>query len=192
MSTSSPGRPAVHSRARIVAEARLLADEEGLEALTVRRIAQRLGTGQASLYRHIADRGELLGLLAEDVAEQLPRPRAEGDPRTALIETWTEVYDYLARHRWAARIIAEGEHVVPGAESFARSVVAALRSLAPAEADEADTARAYRVLWNLLIGHVLNEHPTGHALANGRPAPADTSRADFLWALPRILGAVLR
>jgi hypothetical protein len=50
----------VHSRARIVAEARLIADEEGLEALTLRRLATRLEAGQASLYRHVADRGELL------------------------------------------------------------------------------------------------------------------------------------
>src|SRR5436853_107267 len=48
---------------RIIDEALALVDEEGLDALTVRRLATRLDTGSATLYRHVASRTELLVLM---------------------------------------------------------------------------------------------------------------------------------
>ncbi len=190
--------------------ARRIADDEGLDALTVRRVAQRLGTGQASLYRHIEDRDELLRLLAEDVAVHLPGPKECPDVREQVIGQWLDAYDYLSQHRWAARIIAEGEHVADGASAFAESALDALRVLAGgAQESRADLARVYRVLWHLLLGHVLNVHPVGHTHSEGAglesadkseepdtvPAPgphaASTSRDDLVWALPRVLDGML-
>ncbi|CAN5606539.1 TetR/AcrR family transcriptional regulator [soil metagenome] len=52
---------------RIVLAALAVVDHEGLEALTVRRLAEHLGTGSASLYRHVASRDELLVLLVDHV-----------------------------------------------------------------------------------------------------------------------------
>ncbi|MEU6477518.1 TetR/AcrR family transcriptional regulator [Streptomyces sp. NPDC047017] len=225
MNARPPGRPRILSRERIVAMARRIADDEGLDALTVRRVAQRLGTGQASLYRHIEDRDELLRLLAEDVAVHLPGAGEQADPRERVVGQWLDAYDYLARHRWAARIIAEGEHVADSASVFSSSALDALGSLADTApgatgASRADLARVYRVLWHLLLGHVLNVHPVGHAEATADEATADaagaedatdvsgphgphgshgphgphgvsTPRDDFVWALPRVLDGVL-
>jgi AcrR family transcriptional regulator len=190
----APGRPPVLSRARIIATARRIADDEGLEALTVRRVAQGLGTGQASLYRHIQDRDELLRLLADDVAANLPTRDVDTDPREQVIGQWLDAYDYLSRHRWAAQIIAEGEHVADVASSFTGSALAALGALAGTgpggvETQRADLGRVYRVLWHLLLGHVLNVHPLGHTHPEDA-APdtsVNTSRDDFAWALPRVL-----
>nr|WP_275405259.1 TetR/AcrR family transcriptional regulator [Streptomyces sp. SID11385] len=171
----------------IVAAARRIADAEGLDALTVRRVAHALGTGPASLYRHFADREELLGLLARDVAERLtPLARAarqaEGAPAVRLEVLWRESRDALAAHPWAVRIIAEGVHVVDEAAPFAEAVLALLASagLAPGEA-----RAAYRALWDFLIGHLLNAHPVGHGSA--APSGAD----DYAWALPRLLRGLL-
>ncbi|MGW4274256.1 TetR/AcrR family transcriptional regulator [Streptomyces seoulensis] len=212
MNARPPGRPRILSRDRIVATARRIADDEGLDALTVRRVAQCLGTGQASLYRHMADRDELLRLLAEDVAVQLPAAGDRPDPRERVVTQWLDAYDYLSRHRWAARIIAEGEYVAEGASVFADSALDALGALAAtapaAGTDEPDgpggpdLARLYRVLWHLLLGHVLNVHPVGHSRAGDAdgategeavgPYGAGASRDDFAWALPRVLDGVLR
>ncbi|MYX27664.1 TetR family transcriptional regulator [Streptomyces sp. SID8381] len=187
MNARPPGRPRILSRERIVAAARRIADDEGLDALTVRRVAQLLGTGQASLYRHIRDRDELLRLLAEDVAVRLPAAGDRPDPRERVVGQWLDAYDYLSRHRWAARIIAEGEYVAHGASAFADSAFDALGALAGAApgapATGPDLPRAYRVLWHLLLGHVLNVHPVGHthAAVHGEDAGRGTgtgARAD--------------
>ncbi|CAL9521847.1 TetR/AcrR family transcriptional regulator [Streptomyces sp. enrichment culture] len=210
MNARAPGRPRILSRERIVTVARRIADEEGLDALTVRRVAQRLGTGQASLYRHIEDRDELLRLLAEDVAVHLPAPKEHLDVHERVVEQWLDAYDYLSHHRWAARIIAEGEHVADSASTFAEGALDALRALAgDAKEARADLARVYRVLWHLLLGHVLNVHPVGHAHSedagprsagesedtDAAPAPnpdeASTPRDDLAWALPRVLDGML-
>src|SRR5258708_30809587 len=66
------------SRARLVAEALGLVQEEGLEALSMRALADRLHVKAASLYWHVRDRRELLELLAESILDGVPAPRAEG------------------------------------------------------------------------------------------------------------------
>ncbi|GII54768.1 transcriptional regulator [Planotetraspora thailandica] len=69
-------------------------DAEGLEALSMRRIAQELGTGPASLYAHVANKEELLELLFERVMGEIEVPTADG-------ERWLEQLDEVvwAMHR---------------------------------------------------------------------------------------------
>lgn len=61
---------------RIVDVAVRLVDDEGLSALTVRRIADELGTGSASLYRHVASREELVVLMVDHVIGEVVLPEA--------------------------------------------------------------------------------------------------------------------
>lgn len=72
---------------RIVAEALDLVDAEGLDALTVRRLAARVGTSSASLYRHVASRDELLVLLVDHALGEvrLPGPGIDGRRRVELL-----------------------------------------------------------------------------------------------------------
>jgi AcrR family transcriptional regulator len=58
------GRPAERSRAQVTAAAITVADQGGLAAVTMRRVAGSLGTGAASLYRYVATRDDLLDLMA--------------------------------------------------------------------------------------------------------------------------------
>ncbi|MDF5754484.1 helix-turn-helix domain-containing protein [Spongiactinospora sp. TRM90649] len=165
------------NRQVIVAAARRVADSSGLAELTLRRVAGELGTGQASLYRHIADRAELLGLLAEDLATGFPleggRSGADG-----VVRQWEAMHDYLADHPWGARVIAEGFHTAAGGHAVAEHNLALLRA---AGLDDTDAARAYRALWHLLLGHLLNEHPLGH------DGEKDLGAPDFSWALRRLV-----
>lgn len=190
----NPGRPRTLSRERIIAAARQVADTDGLDALSVRRVAQLVGAGQASLYRHIASSRELEELLAEDVAVELPRPRPRATSREQVLEQWTALHGHLSQHVWAARIIASGEHAASGAASFAASSIEALEN-AGLDADE--SARAYRALWNLTLGHVLNAHLPEHAhassdaLAAPPPTRGEGQTPDFAWVLPRVLDGLL-
>ncbi|OKI00629.1 hypothetical protein A6A06_16815 [Streptomyces sp. CB02923] len=203
MESKRRGRPPVLSRESIVAAARHIADTEGMEALTVRKVAQALGGGQASLYRHIADRGELLLLLARDVALHLPVGEEAGASRQCMVDYWRDAYDYLARHPWAARIIADGEYVLDEAAPFAASAVRGLEELG-LRGEEGE--RAYRALVNLMLGCLLNAHPVGHGVTGegaggagedssrtGGPAPGQQvdRGADFAWAVERLLCGLL-
>jgi len=77
--------PAHTSREAIVREARRILESEGLEGLTMRRVAQAVGVRAPSLYKHVRDRGELIRLIANDTVAELGRrmeaTSASGDPR---------------------------------------------------------------------------------------------------------------
>jgi AcrR family transcriptional regulator len=156
----------------IVAAAWRIADESGVDGLTLREVAAALDTGQASLYRHIADRRELLALLADEIAVAMPRPDPSLPPAERLPAAWLAMHAYLAAHSWAARVIVDGELLAHDAVMITWSVIAAFE----AAGHSRDTAtRAYRALFNLMLGHLLNRHPLGHGDLPGE--------ADFEWAL---------
>ncbi|MEU7629547.1 helix-turn-helix domain-containing protein [Nocardia sp. NPDC049220] len=73
--------PKLH-RTAIVDTAIALADTEGLDALSMRRIAERMGVGAMSLYRHVAHKDELLALMTDEVARRNPYPSPEGQQWT--------------------------------------------------------------------------------------------------------------
>ncbi|MBF6335426.1 TetR family transcriptional regulator [Nocardia abscessus] len=83
-------------RAAIVDTAIELADTEGLDALSMRRIADRLGVGAMSLYRHVANKDELLALMTDEVARCNPYPSPEGQQWT-----WRERVRIAAEVDWA-------------------------------------------------------------------------------------------
>ncbi|WP_026819037.1 TetR/AcrR family transcriptional regulator [Arthrobacter castelli] len=83
------------SRERIVAAAIELADEDGLDAVTMRRVAERLGAGAMSLYRHVSDKDELIGAMVEQVTSEYSYP----DPSRL---SWREAMHALARQDWSA------------------------------------------------------------------------------------------
>lgn len=182
-------RPAL-SRAAITATARHIADTEGIGELTLRRVAAELGTGQASLYRHIAHRAELLALLTEDLAVSFPiaEPTPGEPPAEAITAQWLAMYDFLAAHHWAAKVIAEGNHLATGTRSVLEHGLALLRA---AGLSEADALRGYRALWHLLLGHLLNEHPFGHGDHDSGAAP-EPAGAEFEWALRRLIDGIGR
>ncbi|GAA3287693.1 TetR/AcrR family transcriptional regulator [Nesterenkonia halobia] len=83
------------SRERIVTAAIEIADEAGLEAMTMKRVAARLGAGAMSLYRHVSDKDELIGAMVERITAEYSYP-----DQGAL--DWREAMHALARQDWAA------------------------------------------------------------------------------------------
>ncbi|QIS13302.1 TetR/AcrR family transcriptional regulator [Nocardia arthritidis] len=84
------------TRAAIVDTAITLADTEGLDALSMRRIADRMNVGAMSLYRHVANKDELLALMTDEVARQNPYPSPDGKDWT-----WRDRVRIAAEIDWA-------------------------------------------------------------------------------------------
>src|SRR5262249_31076670 len=83
---------------RILDAALAIVDHEGLEALTVRRLAARFDTSSASLYRHVASRDELLVLLIDEVLGEVHLPGPDLPGRTGVEALALEFRSVLQRH----------------------------------------------------------------------------------------------
>jgi TetR/AcrR family transcriptional regulator, tetracycline repressor protein len=107
------------SRARLVSEALALVQEEGLEALSMRGLADRLHVKAASLYWHVRDRRELLELLAESILDRVPAPRATGW-RDAVLRMAAALRSTVAAQQDAGRILLEVPEAIKRSDAFAR------------------------------------------------------------------------
>jgi AcrR family transcriptional regulator len=91
----------------IVAEARAVADAEGLHAVSMRVLAERLGCTPRALYRHVSDKEEVLELLADGALADVPLPATELPWQTALLKYFTGMYDLLVASPAVAAVIAQ-------------------------------------------------------------------------------------
>lgn len=91
------------SRDDMVAAAVRLADTEGLDALSMRRLAQELGTGTMSLYYYVQTKDELLSLVVNEVMSEIAIPADQKMPehwREAVELIATRTRNALDNHRW--------------------------------------------------------------------------------------------
>ena len=116
------------SREAIAAAALEIVDSEGLDAVTMRRVAEKLGTGAASLYAHVAGKEELLELLVDRVIGEVEIP-AESDPgqwQQDLKQGLREMRAAMAAHGDLARAIFAriplGENALRGSEWLIRTL----------------------------------------------------------------------
>jgi AcrR family transcriptional regulator len=89
------------SRAEIVSTAMAVADAEGPDAISMRRIARELGAGVMSLYWHVGSKEELLDLMLEAIEAEIEVPEPSGDWRADLGAFAHRTRAALSRHRWA-------------------------------------------------------------------------------------------
>jgi AcrR family transcriptional regulator len=98
----TPRRPL--NRERVLQAALGLADREGIDALSMRRLAQDLGVEAMTLYYHVRNKGDLLDGLADLVTSEFEPPRP-GDPwKPAVRAAAISAHDALMRHPWAAEL----------------------------------------------------------------------------------------
>jgi AcrR family transcriptional regulator len=140
----------------IAAAGRRIIERDGLDALSMRTVAHELDTAPASLYRHIADRDDLLLAILEEVAAGLPVDVPGDSPRARLTERLVRAHDYMARHVWVLHVLIRGELVAVNAFAFTDACLADFldAGLAPPAA-----RTAYNACWHLIIGELLDEHP---------------------------------
>lgn len=88
------------SRDQIVAASMELADAEGLDAVSIRKIAARLGAGATSLYWHVRSKNDLYELMFDAVYGELEFPEPSGDWRADLRTVCVRIHALGRRHRW--------------------------------------------------------------------------------------------
>lgn len=78
---------------------------EGLEAVSMRRVASILGTGAASLYRYVATRDDLLDLMTDSTASEYDLPAPSGDWQADLLATARQAREIMCRHPWLPTLV---------------------------------------------------------------------------------------
>ncbi|MFI8412307.1 TetR/AcrR family transcriptional regulator [Paeniglutamicibacter gangotriensis] len=89
------------SKRRVAVEAVRLADREGVDGLSMRRLAGVLGVGTMSLYHYVASKDELLDAMIDIVFEEIELPPQDTDWQSAMRQRSVSAREVLARHRWA-------------------------------------------------------------------------------------------
>ena len=141
------------TRERIVAEAIALLDEEGIEALSMRTLGQRLGAGATSLYRHVASKDELIELVTDEVYGELDVPEIT-DPaswRLALHVNAHSLRQVGLRHMWLMNVLGQVglNYLGPNVVSVTRRSLAILTT---AGFDMHESARAMSTVSSYVIG----------------------------------------
>jgi AcrR family transcriptional regulator len=142
------------SRESIVAEALRLVDEEGLEALTVRRLGERLGVTMMALYWHVRDKAQLLDLVGEAALREVDVPALTGDWVADVRDLLTAAREGLHRHPNAAALAFGRARYGPSGLALFERILSILVGAGFA-GDEAGLA--YMALYTFLRGNWSSE-----------------------------------
>ena len=171
----SRGRPATIDREAVLETALGLLDGEGVEALTMRRLASELGVSAMTPYRYVGSKDELLVVLVDRLAARLVYPPRPGDPKGAMLVLWSTIYDSLAEHSWVPEVLARRRLMAPSVLGAIEEIHAALRN---AGLSVEAAVRAYRLMWNFTLGSLLvragasSEGTSQQRELRGTPDPA--------------------
>jgi AcrR family transcriptional regulator len=173
---AQPRRRLPLNRERVLHAALALADQAGIQALSMRRLAQELGVEAMSLYNYVKGKEDILDGIVEIVLEEIDIPSDEADWKEALRRTASSAHETLVRHRWACGVMLGRTRVSTPRMRWMESVLGTLRQ-AGFSADL--THHAY---------HALDSHITGFTLWQVS-MPFDT-RAELLDMADAFLGSI--
>ncbi len=153
------------TRERIVAAGTAVADREGLDALSMRRVAVELDVATMSLYRHVRDKGDLVTAMIDAAfAEWRPSLRRSDRRQEVLAAAARELWQIFRRHRWLAPAYSLTRPlVVPSGLAYSEHVLATLldRGLKPATAFS-----MHLILFNFVRGFATSLEMEATAEAN--------------------------
>ncbi len=115
------------SKQRVVVEAIRLADLEGVDGLSMRRLAGALGAGAMSLYYYVANKEELLDAMIDVVFEEIELPPEDTDWQSAMRRRAVSARQVLARHPWAISLMESRTTPGPANLRHREAVTACLR-----------------------------------------------------------------
>ena len=149
-----PHRATGLSRDEIVRAAIAVADAEGPEAISMRRIARELNAGTMSLYWHVASKEELLDLMIDSVVGEAGAPEPSGDWRADLRAIACASRATLHRHQWAVNFLGGRPPSGPKTLGNLERSLAALDGLG---LDKATTMTSLMAVSTYVMGAVLRE-----------------------------------
>ncbi|MFH8985171.1 TetR/AcrR family transcriptional regulator [Streptomyces varsoviensis] len=146
------GRPRRLELETIVATARRVLEEEGVAALSMRRLAKEVGSTPMALYHHVQDKDELLMHVLVGTARALPRPDLPAEPRARLRAVAVHMHDILRRMPWVVEILGLGDVTDRHALWMVEEIIdSAMRC----GLSEHQAVRAYRTLWHYVYGELV-------------------------------------
>ena len=149
--TDAPRTPL--SKERVLRAAIELADSEGIEALSMRRLAKELGVEAMSLYNHVANKGEILAGIIDLVAGEFDLPSDKSDWKVAMRRNAISSRDVLLAHRWATSIwMTQG-----GGPARLRNGDWMLRTLREAGFSAELIYHAFHILESYVLGYTLQQ-----------------------------------
>ena len=125
---AATGRPPQHSRDEITAAAVAIADREGLDAVSMRRVAADLGTGAASLYRYLDTREDLLDLMIDATGAEYVVGVPTGDWLADLLDIGEQARAIMRRHPWLPPLLITRSVLGPNGLVLLEHVLEALAS----------------------------------------------------------------
>ena len=140
------------SRDRVLRAAISIADERGLESLSMRKLAQDLGVEAMSVYYYVANKDEILDGILNFVITEFEL--AEGGPnwKAAIRRSAISAHDVLMRHPWACNLMMSVKRVAPARLRYMESLLQRLRE---AGFSANMTHHAYHALDSHIIGSTL-------------------------------------
>jgi AcrR family transcriptional regulator len=157
------------TRERVLDAAFAIADTDGIEALSMRKLGQALGVEAMSLYNHVANKAELVAAMVDRVVVQFVLPDDEPRWDDAIRRCATSAHGLLSRHPWACSLalLPSGASVVGGPR--VRYMEWLLRRLREAGFPAETAYSAYHTIDSHIFGFTLWQ--LGHAAAARRLAP---------------------
>jgi AcrR family transcriptional regulator len=125
-STGAERRPQL-TRERVVAAGIELADRDGIESISMRRLAQELGVEAMSLYTHVRNKDDLLDGMVDAVIGKIPTSADGADWKASLRQMVLAARGVVLTHPWAPRPIASRTTLGPAMMRYANTVIGVLR-----------------------------------------------------------------
>ena len=147
-----PERRARLTRDLVLRTAIGLADTDGLEAVTMRRLAQELDAEAMSLYYHVTRKDDILDGITDMVVAEIELPSDGPDWKAALRRSAISAHDVLLRHPWACSLMMSPKRVRPARLRYMNAVLGRLRGA------------GFSAELTHLAYHALDSHVLGFAL----------------------------
>jgi AcrR family transcriptional regulator len=142
------------SRDRVLRAAVAVADRGGISGLTIRSLAEELGTKPMSVYHHVTNKDEILDGIVDLVFAEIEMPSTDGDWRSQIVRRASSAREALARHPWAVGLMESRR--APGPETL-RQHDAVIGTLRAAGFSVEMAAHAYALLDSYTYGFALQE-----------------------------------
>jgi AcrR family transcriptional regulator len=143
-------------RREIVQAALRLVDREGVDAVSMRRLAAELDLGTMTLYSYVANKAELVALMVDALGQEIVLDEVPADWRDALRAIARKTYEAMRRHPWMLTERGASEPRLP--PSFARHIEQSLEAVAGLDVDQATKNAILRAVDDFVFGCALDEN----------------------------------
>ncbi|GAB19307.1 putative TetR family transcriptional regulator [Gordonia effusa NBRC 100432] len=135
----------------IVDTAIAILQRDGVDGLSMRRLAVELDSKPMTLYHYVPNKSALLSLALSEVAGRIPWATPTGPPRERMVIIATDMFDKLREIPWIVGILRQGTNVGTPALALANEFFTAAAEL---DINEQDTLDLWRAVWYLVVSEL--------------------------------------